>query len=79
MLQTWLCIPVSLCNREKLCFLQRFEPREAAEMQSIQTNLKVKSVQNLISYPETKNVSAPPQKNDIPISPFIVTPSTIKF
>lgn len=50
---------MSLHNREKLCLLQSFEPREAAEAQSIQTNLKVKQVWNLTSYAASNNLSPP--------------------
>ena len=37
-------VPVSLRNREKLRLLQSFEPRDAAEIRSIETNLKIKQV-----------------------------------
>ena len=53
-------LPLPLCNRDyvtTLCFLQRFEPRKAAEAHFIQTNLKVKYVWNLISYAGTKHAS----------------------
>ena len=37
-------VPVSLRNREKLRLLQSFEPRDAAEIRSNETNLKIKQV-----------------------------------
>lgn len=39
--------------------LQSFEPREAAEVQSIQTNLNVNQVWNLTSYAASNNLSPP--------------------
>ena len=54
-------VPVSLCNRKKICLLQIFEPFKAVEAQSIQTNLKVKQVWYLISYAETKKDISMPQ------------------
>ena len=56
-LQTWWC--TSAYNRDYVTTLrlrQRFEPRKAAEAHSIQTNLKVKHLWNLISYAGTKHV-----------------------
>ena len=37
-------VPVSFRNREKFRLLQSFEPRDAAENRSIETNLKIKQV-----------------------------------
>ena len=37
-------VPVSERNRERLRLLQSFEPRDAAEIRSIRTNLKIKLV-----------------------------------
>ena len=53
-------VPVPVCNRDyvaALRFLQRFEPCKAVEAHSIQTNLKVRHVWNLISCAGTIHVS----------------------
>ena len=50
-------VPLPLRNRGSVTTLrlqQRFEPSEAAEAHSIQTNLNMKHVWNLISYAGTK-------------------------
>ena len=62
-------VPVPLCNRDyvaTLRLLQRFEPCKAAEAHSIQTNLKVKHVWNLISCAETIRFSLKPYYTHFP-------------
>ena len=68
-------VPVLLRKMDyvtKLRLLQRFEPRKAAEVYSIQTNLKVKHVWNLLSYVGIIHVSHP-------LPTFIATPPMINF
>ena len=70
-------LKLSVCAPVRDLMLYQCHYIEAAEAKSIQTNLNVKHVWNLISYAGTKNVSS--QKNVTPTPQFIATPSIINF
>ena len=58
--------------------VQRFERRKATEAQSIQTNLKLKHVWNLISYAGTKlTFSCFSKPNPLPYPPTYKNPPSI--